>query len=220
MTSWREQLPQLENQYDQRTIPLGKRESGVYLVEAIGGELRAYTIVVVTDLAMVEKLSPSGDLLVYAVDRKSGEPRADARVEIVRERTTIASGRTNNEGIFRTKIPAQSDDTDPAGEEVNNSNFVILGSQQDNFAISDLESFYFRNFGEQSENVQGYIYTDRPVYRPNHKVFFKGILRSFEEHRQYRAVKGDTITVSVKDPNDARVFEQAAPTLETRNIQR
>ena len=36
-------------------IPLGKRERGVYLVEAVGGDLRAYTVVVVTDLAMVEK---------------------------------------------------------------------------------------------------------------------------------------------------------------------
>jgi uncharacterized protein YfaS (alpha-2-macroglobulin family) len=208
VTTWREQLSGSENEHDQRPIPLGKRESGVYLVEAIGGELRAYTIVVVTDLAMVEKLSPSGDLVVYAVDRKSGEPRPDTRVEIVRERTTIASGRTNNEGIFRTKIPAQADEADGDVDEVSNSNFVILGSQEENFAISDLESFYFGNFGEQGENLQGYIYTDRPVYRPNHKVFFKGILRGFDEHRQYRPLKSDKVFVSVKDSNDARVFEQ------------
>src|ERR1041384_1886086 len=208
LTSWREQLPHLENQYDQRSIPLGKRESGVYLVEAVGGELRAYTIIVVTDLAMVEKLSPSGDLLVYAVDRKSGEPRADTRVEIVRERATIASGRTNNDGIFRTKMPGQEEETEPTGEEANNSNFVILASNQENFAISDLESFYFSNFGEEAGKVQGYIYTDRPVYRPNHKVFFKGILRGFDEHRQYRAVKGDKVSVTIKDSNDARVFQQ------------
>jgi len=211
VTSWREQLPHVDNQYDQRSIPLGKRESGVYLVEAIGGELRAYTIVVVTDLAMVEKLSPSGDLLVYAVDRKSGEPRADTRVEIIRERATIASGRTNNEGIFRAKIPTKEDETDPTGEVANDSNFVILGANQENFAISDLESFYFSNFGEEAENVQSYIYTDRPVYRPNHKVFFKGILRGFDEHRQYRAVKGDKVSVTVKDSNDARVFQQDLP---------
>ena len=208
VTSWREQLPHLDNQYDQRSIPLGKRESGVYLVEAIGGELRAYTIVVVTDLAMVEKLSANGDLLVYAVDRKSGEPRADTRVDIVRERATIASGRTNSDGIFHTKIPTQEQETDPTGEEANNSNFVILAANQENFAISDLESFYFSNFGEETEKVQGYIYTDRPVYRPNHKVFFKGILRGFDEHRQYRAIKGDKVNVTVKDSNDARVFQQ------------
>ena len=34
---------------------------------------------------------------------------------------------------------------------------------------------------QDAENVQGYIYTDRPIYRPNHKVFFKGILRAFDE---------------------------------------
>jgi uncharacterized protein YfaS (alpha-2-macroglobulin family) len=208
VTSWREQLPHLDNQYDQRSIPLGKRESGVYLVEAIGGELRAYTIVIVTDLALVEKLSQSGDLLVYAVDRKSGEPRADTRIEIVRERAGIASGRTNSDGIFQTKIPAKEDEADPIGEEASDSNFVILAANEDNFAISDLESFYFSNFGEEAENVQGYIYTDRPVYRPNHKVFFKGILRGFDDHRQYRAVKGDKVSVTVKDANDARIFQE------------
>src|SRR5215213_8461442 len=104
VTSWREPLPSLLNYYDRRMIPLGKRESGVYLVEAVGGNLRAYTVVVITDLAMVEKASSNGELLVYAVDRKTGEPRADARVEIVKSKNTIASGRTNNDGIFRTKI--------------------------------------------------------------------------------------------------------------------
>ncbi|HET6980441.1 MAG TPA: MG2 domain-containing protein [Pyrinomonadaceae bacterium] len=208
VSTWREQLPFLEKQYDQRSIPIGKRESGVYLVEAIGGELRAYTIVVVTDLALVEKLSASGDLLVYAVDRKSGMPRADTRVEIVRERNTIASGRTNSEGIFRTKIPSKTDEVEPDDDEANDSNFIILGFDRENFAISDLDSFYFSNFGEDVENVQGYVYTDRPVYRPSHKVFFKGILRSFDEHRQYHPLKHDTVNVIVKDTNDARVFEQ------------
>ena len=57
---------------------------------------------------------------------------------------------------------------------------MILASQRDNFAISDLESFYFTGRGRE-QNVQGYIYTDRPIYRPNHKVFFKGILRTLDE---------------------------------------
>ena len=132
-------MPSLSSYYDRRMIPLGKRESGVYLVEAVGGNLRAYTVVVITDLAMVEKASGNGDLLVYAVDRKTGEPRADARVEIVKERNTIASGRTNSDGIFRTKIPTQSDEADPEVEASNTSNFVILASHRENFAISDLE---------------------------------------------------------------------------------
>lgn len=212
VTSWREPLPSITNYYDRRMIPLGKRESGVYLVEAVGGNLRAYTVVVVTDLATVEKASGNGELLVYAVDRKTGEPRADARVDIVKERNTIASGRTNSDGIFRTKVPSQGDDADLEGDD-NTSNFVILASHRDNFAISDLESFYFNSFGEDmtGENVQGYIYTDRPIYRPNHKVFFKGILRGYNEQQQYRAIKENTVAVTVYDGADAKVYEQELP---------
>ncbi|HCX30851.1 MAG TPA: hypothetical protein DHU55_13960, partial [Blastocatellia bacterium] len=50
VSSWREPLPPLETAYDQRMIPLGKRSPGVYLVEAVGNDLRAYTVIVVTDL--------------------------------------------------------------------------------------------------------------------------------------------------------------------------
>jgi len=204
---WREPLPALETEYDRRMIPLGQRERGVYLVEAVSGDLRAYTVVVVTDLAMVEKASPSGELLVYAVDRKTGAPQADARVDIVKARNTLASGRTNSEGLFRTRIPKNDDDgEDPAAGD--NQNFIILASQRENFAISDLEAFYF--FGEETEteNVEGYIYTDRPIYRPNHKVFFKGILRAKDERARYRTIKDQTVNVTIRDSNDATVVEQ------------
>ena len=204
VTSWRESLPPLENTFDRRMVPLGKREAGVYLVEAVSGELRAYTVVVVTDLALVEKASPGGDFLVYAVDRKSGEPRADARIEVVREHRTIASGRTDSDGIFHTRLPI-GDGPDAEGQ-TRSDGVIVLASQRENFAISDLESLYF-NFGED-ENIQGYIYTDRPVYRPAHKVFFKGILRAFNQRGQYRPLKNDTVSVTIKDASDARVFEQ------------
>ena len=206
VTSWREPLPALENEYDRRMIPLGKREAGVYLVEAVADEQRAYTVVVITDLAMVEKASPNGDLLVYAVDRKTGAPQPDAHVDIVKARNSITSGRTNAEGLFRTRI--DSGDDEPA-EETAAKNFIILASHRDNFAISDLESFYFLDSPSDHENIQGYIYTDRPIYRPNHRVFFKGILRKLtSDNERYRALKSQIVNITIKDSNDATVSEQ------------
>ena len=207
VTSWREPLPpDPDNIMDRRMIPLGKREPGVYLVEAVNHELRAYTIVVVTDLALIEKASPTGEVLVYAVDRKSGQPQPETRVEIVRANKTVASGKTNLEGLFRTKIPKQEEVAEDIDNEPRNQNFIILASQRENFAISDLDSFYFGD--GPGENVQGYIYTDRPIYRPNHKVFFKGIVRALDEKNEYRALKDDTVTVTVTDSKSARVHQQ------------
>ncbi len=210
VTSWREPLPSLENTYDRRMVPLGKREPGVYLVEAVSDLLRAYTIVVVTDLAMVEKSSPNGELLVYAVDRRSGEPRADTQVELVKAQKTIAAGRTNAEGVFRTRIPQKTAEEDELGDpdipQVDNNSFVILASHKENFAISDLESWYFSE--EVQQRIQGYIYTDRPIYRPTHQVFFKGILRGVDDQGNYRSLKSQTVTVTITDANEARVYEQ------------
>src|ERR1044072_3630208 len=50
VTTWRETLAPLDYEYDTLMVPLGRRDPGVYLVEAINGDLRAYTIAVISDL--------------------------------------------------------------------------------------------------------------------------------------------------------------------------
>ena len=206
VTTWREPLANLEDVYDRRMIPLGRQERGVYLIEAVNGDLRAYTVVVVTDLALVEKASPNGEILVYAVDRKTGQPQPDTRVDVVKASKTEASGKTDAEGLFRTKIQKQEEGMEEFDTEIQNRNVMILASQRDNFAISDLESFYFNE--DQEEGLQGYVYTDRPIYRPNHKVFFKGILRALDDKNQYRVPVNEIVTVTINDSNAARVFQQ------------
>ncbi|HEY5884000.1 MAG TPA: hypothetical protein VIT88_04900, partial [Pyrinomonadaceae bacterium] len=104
VTSWREMLPPLENLYDKRMIRLDKQTPGVYLVEAVAGDLRAYTVVVVTDLTMIDKTTRDGELLIYTVDRKSGEPRPGAQIEVIKEKKTVVSGVTDSQGILRAKI--------------------------------------------------------------------------------------------------------------------
>nr|MDQ2938105.1 MG2 domain-containing protein [Acidobacteriota bacterium] len=219
VSSWREPLPPLENEYDQRMIPLGKRTPGVYLVEAVENDLRAYTVVVVTDLTMIDKTSRDGELLVYTVDRRTGEPRPGTQVEVVKEKTTIATGVSDSQGILRTKIAAKKstagdgvDEPDgaDAADETDSESLLILARQSNNFAISDLGSMFFGGFegDEEGENIKGYIYSDRPVYRPSHQVNFKGIIRAMDTSGAYKPVTDKTVNVTVEDPNSATIFNQ------------
>ncbi|MFN2517076.1 MAG: alpha-2-macroglobulin, partial [Pyrinomonadaceae bacterium] len=220
VSSWREPLPPLENEYDQRMIPLGKRAPGVYLVEAVEKDLRAYTVVMVTDLTMIDKTSRDGELLIYTVDRKTGEPRPGAHVEVVKEKKTIATGITDSQGILRTKIEkkkANADEgneepaaADPAADQVDSESLLILARQSSNFAISDLGSMFFGDYEgeEDGENLKGYIYSDRPVYRPSHQVNFKGIIRAVDTAGAYKPVKDNTVNVTVEDPTSATIFNQ------------
>ncbi len=230
VTTWREPLQPLEDEYDKRMIPLGKRSPGVYLVEAVANDLRAYTIVVVTDLTMIDKTTRDGDLMIYAVDRKTGEPRAGAEIEVVREKQTITAGKTDDQGIFKTKIPspkattgettaAEGDEEgggdgegegDVAEEEENPAakSLLIFARHSGNFAISDHGALYMDDYKEESAEIKSYIYTDRPVYRPNHKVSFKGILRAVDANGAYKPVDSNTVNVTIEDPNSATIFSK------------
>ena len=97
---WREPLPALENEYDSRMITLGKIDPGVYLVEAVNGEQRAYSLAIVTNLTMIEKTNKHGQVLVYIVDRKTGAPHEGVNVEVTNAKNSLATGNTDKSGLF------------------------------------------------------------------------------------------------------------------------
>ena len=219
VSSWRENLSAAETEYDGRSISLGRREPGVYLVEAVNGDLRAYCVAIVTELAMVQKMTGDGQLLTYIVDRQTGAPRAGAKVLVTRQREVLASGVTDQGGIFKTDVekkkPAAKGDGRPADNEANNeadgaeqNAYLVMASEHENFAISDLESFYFGAYGDgYDEGLSGYLYTDRPVYRPEQKVYFKGILRRWAKVG-YEMVEGANVRVTIEDYNGGKLSEQ------------
>jgi len=216
---WREKLPALENDYDSRSIPLGKLEPGVYLIEGVNEGMRAYSLAIVTSLTMIEKTNRHGQVMVYIVDRKTGAPHEGVSVEITNARNTLATGKTDKSGIFKTEVKAPeapktpAEDVDP--EEQQQNAFLIMAHERDNFVISDVDSFYFSGYeGEDDvltgEDVTSYIYTDRPIYRPAQSVFFKGILRQWTTNG-YKLLDSKTINVAIEDPNNGKVFEKELP---------
>ena len=57
-----------------RPSSCGVKEKGVYLVEAVRHDLRAYTILMVSDIVMITKTG-KGRIVNLVVDRNTGEPR-------------------------------------------------------------------------------------------------------------------------------------------------
>ncbi|HSQ25299.1 MAG TPA: MG2 domain-containing protein [Pyrinomonadaceae bacterium] len=216
---WREKLPALENEYDSRMISLGKVDPGVYLIEAVNEGMRAYTIAIVTDLTMIEKTNRHGQVVVYVVDRKTGAPHEGVAVEVTKAKQTLANGTTDKTGIFKTEVklpdtPAQpAEDVDSESQKGNA--YLIMARERDNFVISDVDSLYFGGeYGEDDvltgEDLTSYIYTDRPIYRPAQRVYFKGILRQWGRDG-YQLLESKTVTVTIEDPNNGKIFEKDLP---------
>src|SRR5215472_12598020 len=191
---WRQDVPP-KFFSEHQDVPVESLGKGVYVVEATDGNLRAYTLIIVTELAVVTKSAP-GQMLAFAVDRKGGNPIADTRIELLATRKRQANALTDSQGLVMLNLPAEHFE-DPR---------VIAVHDKD---VAMVAPYYFNISSNPEEDWTGYVYTDRPVYRPAHTVHFKGILRA-RSAEKYRVPAGQQVQMAVQDPNGKEVFKAGA----------
>lgn len=170
--------------WNYETIPVGTNAPGTYLVEGSSGEEAAYTLVVVSRLALITKQSGTA-LVCQVVDKLSGEPVPEARITVLHgaTRKNLAEGATGPDGLFRTPLRDVSE-------------IKIIASSNGQFALMD-PAF----FPVSVPHRKVYIYTDRPVYRPSQEVFFKGIVREMTDEK-YRVLSSLPVKIGLYDPGN------------------
>jgi hypothetical protein len=189
VTSWRELLPFLRES-EMRRLPLEVRDPGVYVVEAVSGEMRAYTLVIVSDVGLVTKVAP-GQMLVFAADRFTGEPRAGCDVRVLAGREPLLQGTTDADGLYAAEVASVRTET-----------LVTMADCQGAVAVTDPRGYALNAPARQ---LVGYVYSDKPVYRPGHTAHLKAILR-WRERDALAAFDAQAAELVVSDVNDRVVF--------------
>ncbi len=185
-----------KTRWDSVTVPVQLSQKGLYLLEATDGRLQAYTILSVTDLALLTKTEP-GRVLVRVVDRIKGAPVDGvalrlfdpSRAEVADEQTT-AGGQ-----VFEWR----SQRNHPEG-------LVVTARKGDEFAVTTIDSWAM---GGDREELTGYVYTDRPVYRPGHPVHARAILRR-PTLQGYELPSESSVEIEITNPDDGTVLKKRA----------
>lgn len=193
VTSWRELLPSYRDP-EYRRVPLEIKEPGVYLVEAVSGVLRAYTIVIVSDVGVVTKVAP-GQLMVFAADRFTGEPKTGCDVQVLADQKPVGGGVTADDGVLAIPLPEAKADA-----------VVTVARCGDQVAATDPGGWFA---SEPQRQLVGYVYTDKPIYRPGHIVHLKAVLR-WRERDALIPFDRQSAEIAVSDINNKVVFRQAA----------
>ncbi|HEX7605816.1 MAG TPA: MG2 domain-containing protein, partial [Usitatibacter sp.] len=164
-------------------IPLGRREPGLYLVEAMVGDHRAATLVFVSDSIAVTKVS-SKQMVVWVADRRSGKPVGGTEAAWSDGVGVLASGGTDRRGLvyFRRAAPEKT--------------YVFGEDPQGGVFIS--ENFYYDS---EIYNTKIYAVTDRPLYRPGDTVYVKMLGRAFRSARESAPVAAGEVKLQVFDSN-------------------
>ena len=187
--------PKSHNRWDSQSVDVAVKDRGVYLVEAVRGELRAYTILMVTDLVMVTKTG-NGRIVNFLADRNTGEPVRGAELFLLTREARKDTAESDANGLAEFKIADTKQD-----------DLRLVARSGANFAVNTLASYAFET---SREHWMGYIYTDRPVYRPGHTVHFKGILRQ-RTAAGYTVPAGKALAVEIRTPSRSRSIGRRSP---------
>lgn len=146
-------------------------------------------------------------VLVWAMDISGGVPVAGVPIHLVDQNwATLASGRTDKDGLFQTAIKRPA----APGKGVPQL-FALAEAEGNPSAVGSEWSEGIRpyEFGipmDYSESpLRGYLYTDRPVYRPGQKVLFKGIVRNDEDARYSLPPAGTELELDINDSQGRKV---------------
>lgn len=177
--------------YFARDLTLPIKDVGGYLIHVRLESTEALFKTLITDLALVVKRA-TGNTLVFAASFTKRRPVAGARVEFYGADGLLSAGETDRDGLLSvSSLPQEA--------------VTVLGSLGDSHAVNSTYA------GDIDEAFKCYIYTDRPVYRPGHRVQFKGIMRASEPGR-YKPVAGKPVPVAITDPNGAEVAKLSLST--------
>jgi uncharacterized protein YfaS (alpha-2-macroglobulin family) len=188
---WRQNMP--PRFYSETTqVPVASLEKGVYLVEATDGSLRAYTIVMVTELGVVTKTAP-GQVLAFTADRRSGAPIPNADVRVWSDKKQHAQLKSDASGLAQAVLP-----------EGQYQDVRILAVRGEDVGV--VTPYSYNLSSNPQDDWTGYVYTDRPVYRPGHVAHFRVILRTRNGER-YKIPNGEPVQVLVEDPSSKPVLQ-------------
>jgi hypothetical protein len=215
--SWSQDAPSSElnenvlNTANLTTADGGRLAPGYYFltVSPRSSGQRDKMLLVVTRTHLLVKRSET-QVMAWAVDLASGEPLAGQPVSVYEQLHTgsggaaylystsqelrkVASGSTNGDGIFLTD-----------SSEGRNTTFVMVERPDDAALASPnwsdgIDPWQFHLMSDYDDRTyRGYLYTDRPVYRPGQTVYYKGIVRG-DNDASYELPPPDakgTITIS------------------------
>jgi hypothetical protein len=146
------------------------------------------------------------ETLVWATDLASGQPVPDLALRFGRAREVM--GATDADGLYQWADEGPEnlwDDTFAFAEAPGDPNFAMAysawndGIRPWNF---DLPSDY------DQDPYRAYLYTDRPIYRPDQTVYFKGIVRADDDADYSIPEAFDALQVRVNDPQGKELYSE------------
>ncbi len=223
LKNWQYEIPtESVPEFDLKTKLELPEVAGLYLIHATASSedrqksFAQNILLNKTDLGFLLKRD-SKKLLTFVTTLKEGKPIANAAVSFFLPGQNPVHSLSNGQGIGLVMANQFPEGIGDGG--------IVLVSQGNSIAYGYIpEEAYGGEVGEgtslgevedPSEKLLAMIYTERPLYRPGQKVYFKGILRKRDAQGIYQLPEAGSVSVRVEDPR-GRILQDYETSLSTQ----
>ena len=153
------------------------------------------------------------DLLAWLVDMATGDPVGGLPFQVLDSNAqVVASGTTDADGVAQVEVPEP-----PLGDyysgyyvSAEQGGRTILAGTAWNDGITPWTLGSDISFEFAPPDLVGYLYTDRPIYRPGETVYLKSVVRQDDDARySLPSPTGPTLTLTINDEQGRLVNSQS-----------
>ena len=146
---------------------------------------------------------------VWATDVQSGLPVVGEAVSFYDSfGGFIGESLTDSQGIARTQTPRAEDLFARRVAVIDSDETFGLGFSEWENGIGPW--VFGQNYEFYPSQYRVYVYTDRPIYRPDQPVYFRGIIRDKDDVR-YTPPQFDTVPVEITDDRGEIIYSEELP---------
>ncbi len=227
-TSWKKSLEEKFNEKVTTKIDLAQEtgqalEPGIYYFDAYnptvsnryGGDIYKERQVFVYTYSALAVKRTADEMLVWATALNDGSPISGMNISVLtNEGDEVASGVTDANGLASIDLPKKEVNADDKYVDYYPDDYTVIGRKGSDMTISHStwsEGIAPWNFNIDYSLLQAeyyvYSYTDRPIYRPGHSVYYKGLVRKDEDAR-FALPTGQKVHVVVEDSQGEIILEK------------
>ncbi|HSV31031.1 MAG TPA: MG2 domain-containing protein, partial [Atribacteraceae bacterium] len=182
LKSWDEEIRYSpDSRYAYTSYQIGALQEGLYLLTVSGGGREARVLFSVSRLALSMK-QESDRSLFFLQDPSTGNPQAGVPIQVIVGDEVVAEGVSDLSGTWMADLQVENEAAVIAGED---GRYAFL-------------SFWPLYRGD-NEEIEAFLYSERPLYRPGQRVFFRGILRTVAVSGYLTPPAGETVIVRLTD---------------------
>ncbi len=197
-----------------RLAETGRRlPEGTYvLIATAPGTTSSETMPFVVSSVNVVTKWTQRDLLVWMVDMQSGASIAGVQFDVLDKFGSVAAGgTTDSDGVARVTLEVTAENYYPGyfvasqmGGPVFLSGTMWNNSIQMPYTGEDsaLQVQFF------PPELVGYVYTDRPIYRPGETVYFKGVVRKDDDAHYSLPPSSTPLRLAIRDARGREIDNQ------------